>query len=172
MGGSGWCEVSAERPAAPITRWSDLCPACKGAPGQGHRYDATCKEERPAATRYEPVVLIRPDPGPFVFNTEDRGTDEALTEANSFADELRAVIQRWLPWNQVAMGPFAWVELREEGCARNTSVDERSALIARCEELEGALMRIATPKRPDDTYNLSREACEQIAKEALRRADT
>lgn len=55
---------------------------------------------------------------------------------------------------------------------RNTSVDERSALIARCEELEGALMRIATPKRPDGTYNLSREACEQIAKEALRRADT
>ena len=54
--------------------------------------------------------------------------------------------------------------------AFTTSVDERSALIARCEELEGALMRIATPKRPDGTYNLSREACEQIAKEALRRA--
>ena len=61
---------------------------------------------------------------------------------------------------------------REEGCERNTPVDERSALIARCEELEGVLMRIASPKRSDGTYNLSREACEQLAKEALRHADT
>lgn len=38
-----------ERVAAKVS-WSDLCPACKGYPDQGHRYDATCKEERPAAT--------------------------------------------------------------------------------------------------------------------------
>lgn len=50
---------------------------------------------------------------------------------------------------------------------RNARVDERSALIARCEELEGALRQIATPKRPDGTYNLSREACQEIAREAL-----
>ena len=31
-----------------------------------------------------------------------------------------------------------------------------------------ALERIAAPKRPDGTYNLSREACEQIAANALR----
>jgi hypothetical protein len=30
-----------------------------------------------------------------------------------------------------------------------------------------ALERIATPKRPDGTYNLGREACEQVAREAL-----
>lgn len=30
-----------------------------------------------------------------------------------------------------------------------------------------ALNRIAAPKRPDGTYNLSREACEQIAAKAL-----
>ena len=29
--------------------WSEVCPACKGAPGQGHRYDETCREEPPAA---------------------------------------------------------------------------------------------------------------------------
>ena len=63
--------------------------------------------------KYEPVVFIRPNAGPFVFNTDDRGTDEALTEASAFAEEMRSVVQRWLPWNQVAMGPFAWVELRE-----------------------------------------------------------
>ena len=32
-----------------------------------------------------------------------------------------------------------------------------------------ALERIATPKRPDGTYNLSREACEEIATDALIR---
>ena len=39
--------------------WSDLCPACKGYPDQGHRYDATCKEERPAAHvhEWEPVGM-------------------------------------------------------------------------------------------------------------------
>lgn len=43
----------------------------------------------------------------------------------------------------------------------------RTGLIARCEELEGALRRIAAGPRPDGTYNLSREACERIAREAL-----
>lgn len=41
------------------------------------------------------------------------------------------------------------------------------SLIARCEEYEAALQKIAAPKRPDGTYNLSREACERIAREAL-----
>jgi hypothetical protein len=33
--------------------------------------------------------------------------------------------------------------------------------------LGAALQRIATPKRPDGSYNLSREACERLAREAL-----
>lgn len=41
---------------------------------------------------------------------------------------------------------------------------------ARALRYEAALERIAAPKRPDGTYNLSREACEQIAREALRHA--
>ena len=32
--------------------------------------------------------------------------------------------------------------------------------LARAEELEDALRQIAAPKRPDGTYNLSREACD------------
>jgi hypothetical protein len=31
------------------------------------------------------------------------------------------------------------------------------------------LTLIATPKRPDGTYNRDREACEQMAKETLKR---
>lgn len=59
-------------------------------------------------------------------------------------------------------------EAREAMKAARADVDEQSALIARCEELADALSKIAAPKRPDGTYNLSREACEQIAREALR----
>lgn len=33
--------------------------------------------------------------------------------------------------------------------------------------LREALQLIATPKRPDGTYNRSREACEQLARDAL-----
>jgi hypothetical protein len=33
--------------------------------------------------------------------------------------------------------------------------------------MRAALERIAAPKRPDGTYNLGREACEQIARSAL-----
>lgn len=36
-------------------------------------------------------------------------------------------------------------------------------------ELESTMEVIATPKRPDGTYNYSREACEQLAKQALGR---
>jgi hypothetical protein len=42
--------------------------------------------------------------------------------------------------------------------------------LARAAHLEEALSRIAAPVRPDGTYNLGREACEQIAKEALDRS--
>lgn len=43
------------------------------------------------------------------------------------------------------------------------------ALQIRCEELEAALERIAAPRRPDGSWNLSREACQEIALEALGR---
>lgn len=40
-------------------------------------------------------------------------------------------------------------------------------LSAENEKLKEALSLIANPKRPDGTYNRCREACEQVAKEAL-----
>ena len=39
--------------------------------------------------------------------------------------------------------------------------------VRREQRLRAVLERIAASARPDGTYNLSREACEQIAKEAL-----
>lgn len=46
--------------------------------------------------------------------------------------------------------------------------DTIRALRMRVYELEAALDTIAAPKRPDGTYNLCREACEQLAKKALQ----
>lgn len=47
---------------------------------------------------------------------------------------------------------------------------ETAALKSEVERLKEALELISTPKRADGTYNRSREACEQIAREALRRS--
>lgn len=40
-------------------------------------------------------------------------------------------------------------------------------LLAKLARYEAALEKIAAPRRPDGTYNLGREACEQIARDAL-----
>lgn len=45
--------------------------------------------------------------------------------------------------------------------------DQIKTLKLQVMEMEIALETIATPKRPDGTYNYCREACEQVAKEAL-----
>ncbi len=47
--------------------------------------------------------------------------------------------------------------------------DKLSELRSVLYKYESALELIAAPKRPDGTYNRCREACEQIAKEALGR---
>lgn len=44
-----------------------------------------------------------------------------------------------------------------------------AAMQLRLDELEAALERIAAPARPDGSYNLSREACGEIARDALGR---
>ena len=43
-----------------------------------------------------------------------------------------------------------------------------SALEQRAAIFEAALRHIATPRRPDGTYNLCREACESLAQAALQ----
>jgi hypothetical protein len=50
--------------------------------------------------------------------------------------------------------------IREDG-------ESLQELVVRVGRYQSALRRIATPRRPDGTYNLGREACEQIANQAL-----
>lgn len=54
-------------------------------------------------------------------------------------------------------------------CAR--LAEEVAKLALRAIDLEEALQMIATPKRPDGTYNLCREACEQLARETLNKRE-
>lgn len=57
-------------------------------------------------------------------------------------------------------------DLYEDGCPFcGTWIDDGAA--GRVHRYEAALEKIAAGRRPDGTYNLSRAACEQIAKEAL-----
>ena len=44
---------------------------------------------------------------------------------------------------------------------------ENTKLREKVEQLRAALELIATPKRSDGTYNRCREACEQLARQAL-----
>ena len=60
------------------------------------------------------------------------------------------------------LGRSSTAELGWDRCERELS-DLRRAY----EGLRAVLERIAAGRRPDGTYNLSREACEQMAKEAL-----
>ena len=56
--------------------------------------------------------------------------------------------------------------LREE---RNVLLEWERPSVDDIAQMEQALLQVAAPKRPDGTYNHCREACEQLAKDALRR---
>lgn len=64
---------------------------------------------------------------------------------------------------------------REQARKRNAqnemerTLERVGELQLRVDRLESALERVASPRRPDGSYNLGREACEQIARKALER---
>lgn len=68
---------------------------------------------------------------------------------NGVAEALRADAQ------------YPWRKIMQQAAQE---LDRQALLLA---EAEAALHTIATPKRPDGTYNLGREACEAVAQRAL-----
>lgn len=58
--------------------------------------------------------------------------------------------------------------LAREGKIRDEWIDEVKRYGNELARLRSALELIATPKRPDGTYNRDREACRQLALEALQ----
>lgn len=77
--------------------------------------------------------------------------NSAEAENKRLREELLAEQEELLAEHQAAVDMFSKYDTERE---KNILLRE-------------ALELIATPKRPDGTYNRSREACEQLAKEAL-----
>lgn len=59
----------------------------------------------------------------------------------------------------------------DAGFVVDSQRDEIEQLHLRVAAIEAALHTVAMPKRPDGTYNNCREACEKIARNALRVAN-
>jgi hypothetical protein len=80
--------------------------------------------------------------------------------------EDRITLRRWIG-NGMPPGPW----LVEPSIFENAdpSKYEEAEFVRHTSLLEEVLERIAVGKRSDGTYNLSREACEQLASEALER---
>ena len=77
---------------------------------------------------------------------------------------LATVMPRWaIPPMSGANLMDAWIAVHVDGSANSVYGDGVSPRY----RLEAALEKIAVGVRPDGTYNLSREACEQIARKAL-----
>jgi hypothetical protein len=70
------------------------------------------------------------------------------------ADALRADAQ------------YSWRKIMQQAAQE---LDRQALLLA---EAEDVLFTIATPKRPDGTYNMGREACEQLARRMLEKLCT
>lgn len=60
-------------------------------------------------------------------------------------------------------------EIRHAGAAwvTETELEWLCDEALRADDLKAALERVAAPRRTDGTYNLSREACEVLARKAL-----
>ena len=48
-------------------------------------------------------------------------------------------------------------------------IKERNQVITALEEAKAVLRLIASPRRPDGTYNRDRQACEDLARETLEK---
>jgi len=61
---------------------------------------------------------------------------------------------------------YPWRKILQQAAQE---LDRQALLLA---EAEDVLFTIATPKRPDGTYNMGREACEQLARRMLEKLCT
>lgn len=111
----------------------------------------------------------------------DRSAAFPSDQALALADQMDTALSKWdEPWpfeepGQVARdvrvlidGVRHWHnEYLAACCSLTKRVHQGAEAVRREQQLRAVLERIAAGVRPDGTYNLSREACEQLAKEAL-----
>ena len=92
---------------------------------------------------------MSPYTGVVVINNTEFG--QLLDEIDRLGKELETEKRHWI----------------EDDRDLNALIDTRDKLQQENQALRQALELIAMPKRPDGTYNRCREACEQLAREAL-----
>ena len=95
-----------------------------------------------------------------------------LALARAEAAEHDLAMERSLSKSALAANDEIWKQNRKLQDAVDLFVSRVQGAEAENDRFRAALEQIAASSRPDGTYNLSRQACEQIAKEALRHAGT
>lgn len=89
----------------------------------------------------------------------------ALARAESAEHDL--AMERSLSKSALAANVEIWKQNRQLQNSVDLFVARAQGAEAENDRLRAALEQIAAASRPDGTYNLSREVCEQIAREAL-----
>jgi len=77
----------------------------------------------------------------------------------------------WIRYTEEAMHQYAEAYAKAAVDAAIASKPKPAPVLLTDEEMREALELIAAPKRPDGTWNRDREACRQLAAEALGRYD-
>lgn len=95
-----------------------------------------------------------------------------LALARAEAAEHDLAMERSLSKSALAANDEIWKQNRKLQDSVDLFVARVQGAEAENDRFRAALEQIAASPRPDGTYNLSREACEEIAREALRRGDT
>lgn len=86
------------------------------------------------------------------------------TKLGGAAHEIQRIESAYLNGLRAERARWAGVEAERDENARDVM-----RLQGELAEARGALELIAAPKRPDGTYNRDREACEELARAALRK---
>ena len=169
----GWCAVSREPAAAPL-RLDDL----------GQKVQA----RMPGVSKILNEMRDSDDPDRIAEAAFLLGT---LDDMSNYVDALREQDEEWMTpfdgpgiiWHESLPSPYTYE--RSDFCKlvaaaheyeaallqAREQIERQAAHVGRlrdvCHRYDAALVRISAGPRPDGTYNLSREACEQLAREAL-----
>lgn len=129
--------------------------------------------DRPASdAAFVPEAACRCVSGHHTCGLPNPEEELILALARIEAAEHDLAMERSLSKSALAANDEIWKQNRKLQESVDLFVARAQGAEAENGRLRAALEKIAASPRPDGTYNLSREACEEIAREALRRGDT
>ena len=140
--------------------------------------DREARQERAPGSPDSPAVASVPTQGDSAAYQRDEGDARWLREGcecerRGLPESAECIFESPCPNEQVQ----AWLtvaaahEYEAALLQAREQIERQAAHVGRlldvCHRYDAALVRISAGPRPDGTYNLSREACEQLAREAL-----